>query len=299
MTYRDKAFELKLQVLGEHMALNALGAFLAGVAVGASPDDVVAGLAVYDGVRRRFELKGRFGGVSVYDDYAHHPVKVAAQLRAARQLTAARGRLIVAFQPHLYSRTLEFTREFGTALALADEVVVLDIYGAREDPIPGINGGLIARAVPLPPERAHYVPERSEVPPVLAGLASSGDIIITMAAGGHHGAGIGVAGSAGTQGAAVLSSASADQGAAVQADDLTADPYLEGFVYRVTVCVCAGDQYRVPVAIRERPAVEDTVDRWSQSDVVESQEHCRSLNCAVIRQPWRGRLDSSDEHGVL
>jgi len=137
----------------------------------------------YDGVRRRFELKGRIGGVSVYDDYAHHPVKVAAQLRAARQLTAARGRLIVAFQPHLYSRTLEFVREFGTALALADEVVVLDVYGAREDPIPGVNGGLIAKAVPLPPERVHYVPERSEVPSVLAGLASSGDIIITMGAG--------------------------------------------------------------------------------------------------------------------
>jgi len=183
MTYRDRAFELKLQVLGEHMAFNALGAFLAGVAVGASPDDVVAGLAAYDGVRRRFELKGRIGGVSVYDDYAHHPVKVAAQLRAARQLTAARGRLIVAFQPHLYSRTLEFVREFGTALALADEVVVLDVYGAREDPIPGVNGGLIAKAVPLPPERVHYVPERSEVPSVLAGLASSGDIIITMGAG--------------------------------------------------------------------------------------------------------------------
>jgi len=183
MTYRDRAFELKLQVLGEHMAFNALGAFLAGVAVGASPEDVVAGLAAYDGVRRRFELKGRIGGVSVYDDYAHHPVKVAAQLRAARQLTAARGRLIVAFQPHLYSRTLEFVREFGTALALADEVVVLDVYGAREDPIPGVNGGLIAKAVPLPPERVHYVPERSEVPSVLAGLASSGDIIITMGAG--------------------------------------------------------------------------------------------------------------------
>jgi UDP-N-acetylmuramate--alanine ligase len=183
MTYRGRAFELMLQVPGEHMAVNALGAFLAGVAVGATPDDIVAGLATYDGVRRRFELKGRFGGVSVYDDYAHHPVKVAAQLRAARQLTEARGRLIVAFQPHLYSRTLEFAREFGTALALADEVVVLDVYGAREDPIPGVGGGLIAKAVPLPAERVHYVPERSEAVPVLAGLASSGDIIITMGAG--------------------------------------------------------------------------------------------------------------------
>lgn len=183
MTYQDRAFELKLQVPGEHMASNALGAFLAGVAVGASPDDVVAGLAAYDGVRRRFELKGRVGGVSVYDDYAHHPVKVAAQLRAARQLTAAGGRLIVAFQPHLYSRTLEFASEFGAALALADEVVVLDVYGAREDPLPGINGGLIAEATPLPPDRVHYVPARNQVPPVLARLANSGDVVITMGAG--------------------------------------------------------------------------------------------------------------------
>jgi UDP-N-acetylmuramate--alanine ligase len=183
MTYRDQAFELNLQVPGEHMALNALGAFLAGVAVGASPDHILAGLAAYDGVRRRFELRGRAGGVSVYDDYAHNPAKVAAQLRAARQLTEARGRLIVAFQPHLYSRTLQFASEFGTALALADDVVVLNVYGAREDPIPGINGGLIAKEVPLPAERVHYVPERSEVPSVLAALARAGDVIITMGAG--------------------------------------------------------------------------------------------------------------------
>lgn len=101
----------------------------------------------------------------MYDDYAHNPAKVAAQLRAARQLIEAHSRLIVAFQPHLYSRTLQFATEFGTALALADEVVVLDVYGAREDPIPGISGGLIAAAVPLPAERVHYVPERSEVRP--------------------------------------------------------------------------------------------------------------------------------------
>lgn len=183
MTYQDRAFELKLQVPGEHMASNALGAFLAAVAVGASPDDMIAGLAAYDGVRRRFELKGRVGGVSVYDDYAHHPVKVAAQLRAARQLTSASGRLIVAFQPHLYSRTLEFASEFGAALALADEVVVLDVYGAREDPLPGINGGLIAEATPLPPDRVHYVPARNQVPSVLARLANSGDVVITMGAG--------------------------------------------------------------------------------------------------------------------
>ena len=183
MVYGDRSLELTLQVPGEHMASNALGAFLAGVAVGAAPDAMVAGLAAYGGVRRRFELKGRVGGVAVYDDYAHNPVKVAAQLRAARHVTEARGRLIVAFQPHLYSRTLEFAKDFGAALALADEVVVLDVYGAREDPVPGINGSLIADAVPLPAEQVHYVPERDEVVPVLAALAGADDIVITMGAG--------------------------------------------------------------------------------------------------------------------
>jgi UDP-N-acetylmuramate--alanine ligase len=183
MTYRHQSYELNLRVPGEHMALNALGAFLAGVAVGASPDAIVAGLNAYAGVRRRFELKGIAGGVSVYDDYAHNPVKVAAQLTAARQLTEAHGRLIVAFQPHLYSRTLEFASKFGTALALADHVVVLDVYGAREDPIPGVDGRLIATAVPLPADRVHYVSERTEVPSVLASRARSGDVVITMGAG--------------------------------------------------------------------------------------------------------------------
>ncbi len=183
IAYQDCVFKFDLKVPGEHMALNAVGAFLAGVSVGASPDAMAGGLATYGGVRRRFELRGRRGGVAVYDDYAHHPVKVAAQLSAARQLTAENGRLIVAFQPHLYSRTLEFCAEFGTALAIADEVVVLDVYGAREDPIPGIDGGLIAKEVPLPPERVHYVPERGKVATILSGLAKPGDVIITMGAG--------------------------------------------------------------------------------------------------------------------
>jgi UDP-N-acetylmuramate--alanine ligase len=86
-------------------------------------------------VHRRFELKGTVGGVRVYDDYAHHPTEVEAQLRAARAV-AGSGRVVVAFQPHLYSRTREFAAAFGPALGLADEVVVMDVYGAREDPVP-------------------------------------------------------------------------------------------------------------------------------------------------------------------
>jgi UDP-N-acetylmuramate--alanine ligase len=174
---------LRLAVPGEHMALNALGAFLAGVQLGAEVDPMLAGLAAFDGVRRRFEFRGRAARVAVYDDYAHHPSKVAAQLRAARDVLAGRGRLVVAFQPHLYSRTREFAGAFGAALGLADEVVVLQVYGAREDPEPGVSGALVADSVTLPADRVHYVPRWEEVPAVVAGVARSGDLVITMGAG--------------------------------------------------------------------------------------------------------------------
>ncbi len=174
---------LRLAVPGEHMALNALGALLAGVGLGGAPEALLAGLAAFDGVRRRFEFKGRVDGVAVYDDYAHHPAKVAAQLRAARQVVAGGGRVVVAFQPHLYSRTREFAADFGRALGLADEVVVLDVFGAREDPEPGVSGALIADAVPLPPAHVRFVPGWSDVPAVVAGIARPGDLVITMGAG--------------------------------------------------------------------------------------------------------------------
>ncbi|MCH6168777.1 UDP-N-acetylmuramate--L-alanine ligase [Pseudonocardia alaniniphila] len=174
---------LRLAVPGEHMAQNALGALLAGVELGAPVDGLLAGLAAFDGVRRRFEFRGRVSGVAVYDDYAHHPSKVAAQLRAARDVVGDRGRVVVAFQPHLYSRTREFASAFGAALGLADEVVVLEVYGAREDPEPGVSGALVADAVTLPPDRVQYVPRWSDVPAVVAGVARPGDLVITMGAG--------------------------------------------------------------------------------------------------------------------
>jgi UDP-N-acetylmuramate--alanine ligase len=173
---------LRLAVPGEHMALNALGAALAAVELGAHRDCLVEGLASFDGVRRRFEYRGRVNGVAVYDDYAHHPTEVQATLRAAREV-AGGGRVVVAFQPHLYTRTRTFAGAFGAALGLADEVVVLDVYGAREDPEPGVTGALVAGAVPLPAERVHYVPRWAEVPAVLAGLARPGDLVLTMGAG--------------------------------------------------------------------------------------------------------------------
>ncbi|MFP5020547.1 UDP-N-acetylmuramate--L-alanine ligase [Pseudonocardia phyllosphaerae] len=179
--------ELRLGVPGEHMALNALAAFLAGVAVGQDPDVLLDGLAGFGGVQRRFEFKGRVRGVTVYDDYAHHPTEVAATLRAAREATGSghgrRGRVLVAFQPHLYSRTRLFAAEFGEALSLADEVMVLDVYGAREDPEPGVGPALITDAVRLPDEHVHRAPSWEQVPAALAGLAADGDTVITMGAG--------------------------------------------------------------------------------------------------------------------
>ena len=174
---------LRLAVPGEHMALNALGAAQAARELGAHRDCLVEGLAAFDGVRRRFEYRGRAGGVALYDDYAHHPTEVAATLRAAREVAGPGNRVVVAFQPHLYSRTRTFATAFGAALGLADEVVVLDVYGAREDPEPGVTGALVADAVPLPPGRVHFVPRWADVPEVLAGLARPGDLALTMGAG--------------------------------------------------------------------------------------------------------------------
>jgi UDP-N-acetylmuramate--alanine ligase len=173
---------VRIQVPGEHMALNSAAALLAGLELGLPAEGLIDGLARFGGVHRRFELKGSVGGVRVYDDYAHHPTEVSAQLRAARAV-AGSGRLVVAFQPHLYSRTREFAEGFGQALGLADEVVVMEIYGAREDPVPGITGAMVADAVPLPAERVLFEPSWSAAAPALAARARPGDLVLTMGAG--------------------------------------------------------------------------------------------------------------------
>jgi UDP-N-acetylmuramate--alanine ligase len=172
--------DVRVAVPGEHMALNAVAALLAGIELGAPVEGLVDGLAAFGGVRRRFEFKGRSGDVRVYDDYAHHPTEVAAQLRAVRH-SAGNGRVIVVFQPHLYSRTKMFAAEFAQALALADEVVVLDVYGAREEPRPGVTGALIADRI----EGAgvHYEPAFDRVVALAADLVKPGDLLVTMGAG--------------------------------------------------------------------------------------------------------------------
>ena len=172
--------KMTVHVPGHHNALNATAAFAAAVELGFAPPRVAAAIAGYRGARRRMELKGEAGGVRVLDSYAHHPTELAADLRAARDI-AAGARVIAVFQPHLYSRTRIFAAEFGAALGLADEAVVLDVYAAREDPEPGVTGALIADAVPG--GQAHFVPDRAQVVPLISRIARPGDLVFTMGAG--------------------------------------------------------------------------------------------------------------------
>ncbi|MGL4306947.1 MAG: UDP-N-acetylmuramate--L-alanine ligase [Mycobacteriaceae bacterium] len=175
---------LRLAVPGRHMALNALGALLAARESGAAVDVILDGLASFGGVHRRFQLSGVVSGTRVFDDYAHHPTEVRAVLTAARELVKndneVSGRVVVIFQPHLYSRTATFAAEFASALDLADIVIVLDVYGAREEPLPGVSGAMVAQGVT---KEVHYQPDLSRVAQQVSDVSSSGDVIITMGAG--------------------------------------------------------------------------------------------------------------------
>jgi UDP-N-acetylmuramate--alanine ligase len=170
---------MRLAVPGRHMALNALAALLAAREAGADVATVLHGLAGFEGVRRRFEAVGTAAGVRVYDDYAHHPTEVRATLDAVRAV-AGDGRSIVVFQPHLYSRTQTFAREFGHALDHADEVFVLDVYAAREQPLAGVSGASVAEHTTV---STHYVPDFSAVAARVAAAARPGDVVVTMGAG--------------------------------------------------------------------------------------------------------------------
>jgi UDP-N-acetylmuramate--alanine ligase len=171
---------------GEHNVLNALAALAACEVAGCRLEDGAAALAGFRPAGRRFELRGEATGVRVYDDYAHHATEVEATLRAAREL--APQRVIAVFQPHLYSRTLHTHRELGRALALADVVVVLDVYAAREVPegeLAGVSGKLVADAAA---DCAHgrqvwWLPTLPEAERALVGLVQSGDLVLTLGAG--------------------------------------------------------------------------------------------------------------------
>jgi UDP-N-acetylmuramate--alanine ligase len=171
-----------LQVPGMHNALNAAAAWAVVSVLGAPVAEAAEGLEAFTGTQRRFELRGQVDGIRVYDDYAHHPTEVEVTLRAAREV-AGEGRVVVAFQSHRYTRTSIFALDFGRALGLADEVVVLEVYSAGEQPIPGASGAVIAAAVPLPADRVHFEPSWAQVPRVVVERARTGDVVLTMGAG--------------------------------------------------------------------------------------------------------------------
>jgi UDP-N-acetylmuramate--alanine ligase len=176
--------EVTLRVPGRHNALNATGAIAIGLGLDMSFAEFRAGLAGFTGARRRFEPKGSVAGIRVFDDYAHHPTEITAVLQAAREV-AGRGRIVVAFQAHHYYRTADFRTEFGEALGLADDVVVMEVYAPGEALIPGGTGSALASAVTLPPEHVVFEPSWSAVPAHLAERARPGDIVLTMGAGGE------------------------------------------------------------------------------------------------------------------
>ncbi len=176
-----RSVEVELRQPGRHVALNAAGGLALLAELGHDLDALARGLAAFRGVGRRWEHRGTVGGVVLFDDYAHHPTEVRATLEAASGV--AQGRLWAVFQPHLYSRTERLSDEFGAALSSADVVVVTDVYGAREAPVPGVTGELVANAARSAGAEVHYVPHRADLADFLLPRVSSGDLVLTMGAG--------------------------------------------------------------------------------------------------------------------
>lgn len=166
---------------GAHVALNAAGALSLLAELGHDPASMEGALAGFRGVGRRWEHRGTVGGITLYDDYAHHPTEVGATVAAARSLGA--DRVWAVFQPHLYSRTRRFSVEFGEALSGADVVVVTDVYGAREEPVPGVTGALVVESAAAHGAEVHYVPHRADLGAFLAPRLRSGDLVVSMGAG--------------------------------------------------------------------------------------------------------------------
>jgi UDP-N-acetylmuramate--alanine ligase len=171
-----------VRVPGRHYALNAVAALTAGAALGIPARELARALGAFTGVRRRLQLTGTAGGVQVIDSYAHHPTEIAADLEAVRGGVAA-GRVLVVFQPHLFSRTQQLGTEMGEALARADACVVLDIYPAREAPVPGVTSATVVDAAAAGGARVRAEHDKAAVPDVIAGMVRPGDLVLTMGAG--------------------------------------------------------------------------------------------------------------------
>lgn len=180
--------ELRLRVPGTHNVRNASAALAVCAELGVALDPALGALAAFRGVGRRFEIVGESGGVVVVDDYAHHEGEIAATLEGARQAYPGR-RLVAAFQPHLFSRTQAHGPAMGEALAAADLVVVTDVYAAREQPLPGVTGKLVADAAKSAGAEVRWVPVREQLGAELVGLVKRGDVVLTMGAGDITGVG--------------------------------------------------------------------------------------------------------------
>jgi UDP-N-acetylmuramate--alanine ligase len=174
---------VELAVPGEHNRRNAAAALAALERTGVAREQALPVLAEFRGAGRRLELRGVAGGVTVYDDYAHHPAEIREVVRTVRGL--ASGRVLVLFQPHLYSRTMYLAHEFGRALAAADVVAVADVYAAREQPLDGVTGKLVVDAVSDARQgaRVAWTPSASDGARWLAEVARSGDVVVTVGAG--------------------------------------------------------------------------------------------------------------------
>ena len=181
LSYKQQKVSATLTIAGRHNAINAAGAVATLIGLGFGFEQSIVEVEKFGGTERRFELHGDRRGVKVYDDFAHHPTEVAAALNGARAVVG-QGKIVTVFQPHLYSRTRLFAKEFAQALEASDEVVLLDIYAAREDPEPGVTGELILNASSKK-DKMHYVKNWSEASVVAAGLVDVGDFIVTMGCG--------------------------------------------------------------------------------------------------------------------
>lgn len=170
--------DIELQVPGHYNLLNAAAALTAGLALGLSAPQLLAGLATFRGTGRRFELKGQVEGIRVIDDYGHHPTEISVTLSAARRY-ATDGRILVIFQPHRYSRTRAFTNQFAVALDLADRAWVLEVYGANEKPIPGVTGMSITKLM----KHGTFEPNFMAAIEAIVEEARPGDVILTLGAG--------------------------------------------------------------------------------------------------------------------
>ena len=182
LTWQGRDYTARLRVPGRHNAINAAGAFAVLVGLGFEPSASLDAIAEFGGTERRFELHGTVRGVSVYDDYAHHPTEVAAALSGARTVVGD-GRIIAVHQPHLYSRTRLFAQEFADVLETnADQTIVLEVYGAREDPEPGVTGATVSDRF-SDQGKVAYVPDWQDAADYLATIAREGDFVVTLGCG--------------------------------------------------------------------------------------------------------------------